>query len=232
MKKYFANKGPFTERPYFSNSEIEKVCSDELRAVNLYPDIPSPVRIDRFIEKCFKVVPSYEDLGNNILGMTVFGPTGVAQILVSKALEEDGSVAAERRIRTTLAHEGGHGLFHTELFAMALQKKPLFGDLSDPNAPKVLCRDEGEGTLSYKGQWWEYQANKAIGALLMPKSLVETSLDEFFSTKGLLGLRVFDHNRSGDAVRSLVDTFNVNPVVARIRLGQLFPQSESMQMSL
>jgi hypothetical protein len=232
MKTFRAKTGPFTERPYYPDSDIENICSDELRAANLFPSTPGPIRIDRFIEKRFNVVPSYEDLGQSILGLTKFGSSGVKAIMVARFLEDDGSTSAKRRIRTTLAHEGGHGLFHTHLFAMSAEKKPLFGDFTDPDAPKILCRDEGEGLIGYQGQWWEYQANRAIGGLLMPKSLVESAVETFVIASGSLGLKSFDHSRTDEAIRLLVGTFDVNPVVARIRLGQLFPVSESAQLSL
>jgi hypothetical protein len=115
---------------------------------------------------------------------------------------------------------------------MAAQKQPLFGDFSDPAAPKILCRDEGEMNTKYKGQWWEYQANKAIGALLMPKALVETALKNFLVSTGRLGLASFDETKRELAVRLLSKVFDVNPAVARIRLAQLFPVSEAMQLSL
>jgi len=232
MKTFRAKTGPFKEQTYYQESDIENICSDELRATSLFPSTPGPIRIDRFIEKRFNVVPSYEDLGDGILGLTKFGSGGVKAIMVARSLEDDGSLAAKRRVRTTLAHEGGHGLFHTHLFAMSAEKKPLFGDFTDPNAPKILCRDEGEAKSGYRGQWWEYQANMAIGGLLMPKSLVETAVASFLVASGSLGIRSFDHGRTNEAIRLLVETFDVNPVVARIRLGQLFPVSESAQLSL
>src|SRR6266498_1774876 len=135
MKTFRAKTGPFTERPYYSESDIENICEDALRAVNLFPQTPSPVRIERFIEKRFDVVPSYENLGPGILGLTKFGSSGVKAIMVTRSLDEDGSLSSKRRIRTTLAHESGHGLFHTHLFALTAEKKPLFGDFTDPNAP-------------------------------------------------------------------------------------------------
>jgi len=73
MNTYRTHKGPFKERPYFKDQEIETICADELKAVGLFPATPSPIRIDRFIEKRFGVVPSYEDLGKGILGLTRFG---------------------------------------------------------------------------------------------------------------------------------------------------------------
>lgn len=232
MNVYRTHKGPFKERPYFKDQEIETICADELKSVGLFPATPSPIRIDRFIEKRFGVVPSYEDLGKGILGLTRFGKNGVEEIIVSKFLEETESIVAERRIRTTLAHEGGHGIFHAHLFVLGAEEKPLFGDFSDPVAPKVLCRDEGEASTTYNGQWWEYQANRAIGALLLPKTLVEEALDAFLAPAGMMGLKVFDEARFEEAVSLLVDIFNVNPVVARIRIRQVFPAPTPGQLTL
>lgn len=219
MKSYKSRSGPFNERPYFSDKEIENICADELRSVGLMPAQPEPIRIDRFIEKRFKVVPSYADLGEGILGLTKFSTNGVMEVIVAQALEDENSTTGERRIRSTLAHEAGHCLFHAHLFALA-ETKPLFADHSDANLPKVLCRD-ADDQASYNGKWWEFQANRAIGGLLMPRQLVEVALAPFMKAVGGLGLRAFDEARVDEAARALATTFNVNPAVARIRIGQV-----------
>src|SRR5260221_6461200 len=104
--------GPFQERPYYEPHEIERICEDALHQVDLFPSSPGPIRIDRFIEKRFDVTPVYEDLDKGILGFTEFGPKGVQLVVVARALDEEGTKAAERRLRTTLAHEARHGLLH------------------------------------------------------------------------------------------------------------------------
>src|ERR1700752_4120485 len=88
MKNLKSRRGPFNERPYFENDEIDRICIDELRAVELYPKTPSPIRIDRFIEKRFKVTHSYEDLGAGILGLTKFGKKGVKEVFIAQVLDE------------------------------------------------------------------------------------------------------------------------------------------------
>ena len=155
------------------------------------------------------------------------------EVVVAKALDDDSSVVAERRIRTTLAHEGGHCLLHTHLFVLATPTQKLFGDFSEPDKPKVLCRDEilGNARGSYTGNWWEFQANRAIGGLLMPAGLVTESLSEFM-LKGPAGFPHFDHGRIEDAARELADVFNVNPVVAKIRIKQLFGSDSQQQWLL
>ena len=234
MKHVRSNTGPFAERPYYKDQEIEHICGDALRKVALLPSSPQAIRIDRFIEKYFSVVPAYEDLPEGVLGLTRFGQSGVQEVVVAKSLDEDTGTVAERRVRTTLAHEGGHGLLHTHLFVLATPSRNLFGDFSEPDKPKVLCRDVGSQPTQapgYSGQWWEFQANRAMAALLLPVELVEAAVNEYLLVS-LSGFNHFDHSRLEAAARDLADIFEVNPVVARLRLKQLFPVDSRQQMVL
>jgi len=235
MRTFRSKKGPFAEAPYFEKSEIEAICLDELSKVNLLPKQPEPIRIDRFIEKRFDVTPSYEDLAEGVLGMTRFGSRGVQEIIVAKQLEDEASLAAERRIRSTLAHEAGHGLLHAHLFVLGKGNQPLFGDHTDPNAPKVLCRDVpigGSSTSRYDGQWWEFQANRAIGALLMPKPLLDLVMLPFLVSRGTFGGKLLDASKRTEAEEALARLFDVNRAVARIRLEESYPQGNERQLTL
>jgi hypothetical protein len=231
MKTFRAKSGPFAERPFYTDSDVEDICNDELFKLGLLPDQPQPIRVDRFIEKRF-VSPSYEDLGEGILGLTKFSEKGVAEIIVSVRLDAEGGKVSERRIRTTLAHEGGHGLLHTHLFAVEFDNQPLFGDFSDPKKPRVLCRDEKISGVQYGGEWWEFQANKAMGCLLMPKRLVDAAIQPYTAAQGRLGMKSLDQIGKQKAVRELADVFDVNPVVVRIRIEQLYPETSGDQLSL
>lgn len=236
MKTYRTTAGPFTERPYYKDEEIETICTDELRAVGLYPATPGPVRIDRFIEKRFGVTPRYEDLAENILGFTVFSAKGVQDFVVARALEEEGNKTADRRIRTTLAHEAGHGLLHTHLFLLGKGSRPLFGDFTNQDNPRVLCKDvpvtAGFKKPGYDGRWWEFQANRTIGPLLLPRPLAQDALEPFLVALGSLGSKGLNPSRREEGVQTLADLFNVNPVVARIRLDDLYPEKGACQLSL
>lgn len=234
MKTFRASRGPFSQQPYYELSEVESICLDELIRTGLYPDAPQPIRIDRFIEKRFGFVPEYEDLPEGVLGFSQFTENGVEKIIVARTLDEDQSQSTQRRVRTTLAHEAGHVLLHAHLFAFSKQT-PLFGDQSEAGKPKVLCRevpDESNKQLpGYKGEWWEYQANMAMGALLLPRPLVEVTLKPFLAPSGSLGLSQIDESRRSEAVASIAEVFDVNPIVARLRLNALYPVN-SNQMSL
>lgn len=237
MKSLRSSVGPFTEKPFFTRADFERICEDELRQNGLLPSEPCPVRIDRFVEKCFKIQPSYEDLPVGLLGFTRFGSRGVEEIVVSKALDDAGTLVAERRLRTTLAHESGHGLLHASVFALGRRPESLLGEALDDHALKILCRSDGiagSETSPRKPpyQWWEYQANQAMGALLLPKPLVQAALAPVLELRGVLGTTVLPSDRREPAVRLLADTFNVNPIVARLRLDGLFPGIAEEQLTL
>lgn len=230
MKVYRATSGPFSERPFFTGEEVERICSDELRKVGLLPKNPEPIRIDRFIEKKFKISFSYEDTPDGVLGYTMFGVNGVESIAVSRSLGEENNKYSERRVNTTLAHESGHGLLHAHLFAFGLQANSLFGTSKDVIGSKILCRSSGIEGLDdrkgsrYKGEWWEYQANLAIGSLLLPKRLVEITLKPFLEARDSQGLPLLDKTNRQAGLELLESVFDVNPIVARIRLDSLFPE--------
>ena len=64
---------------------MDATCSDELQKLGIYPAEPSPIRIDRFIERRFNLQPTYEDLPNGLLGFTLFGAKGVEEIVVTRS---------------------------------------------------------------------------------------------------------------------------------------------------
>jgi hypothetical protein len=233
MKTYRSNSGPFTEKPFFKVDEIESICADELQKLGLYPSEPTAIRIDRFIEKRFGIKPDYLDIPDGLLGFTLFGKKGVEQIVIAKFLDKD-----ERRLRTTLAHEGGHGLLHAHLFVLGTRPDSLFGDGIAADAPKILCRNEGvSGFAGNPGEkppyrWYEFQANQAMGALLLPKELVRKALASMLTAPGTFGNLSLPATARGQAVQVLVSTFDVNPIVAKIRLEALYPTSEGRQLTL
>jgi hypothetical protein len=225
--------GPSSKQPFFTPSQIDQICRDELQKEGLFPTAPEAIRIERFIEKRFRVSPQYEDLPAGMLGFTRFGKNGVKAVVISTALDAEGGKVAERRVRTTLAHEAGHGLLHAHLFALDEIPLHLF-DEDSHSGDQILCRDvQGHEQKSrrYEGKWWEFQANRAMGGLLCPRQLVQEAIKPFLAPAGLLGVEVLDEKRREESVRSLADIFDVNPVVVRIRVGELFP-AQTGQMHL
>ena len=166
-----------------------------------------------------------KDLPHGVLGFTKFSKNGVDAIVISAALDAEGGRVSERRIRTTLAHEAGHGLLHAYLFALDEMPLHLF-DADSHSDHQILCRDvQGEERKgrAYDGRWWEFQANRAMGSLLCPRSLVQEAVKPFLVASGSLGAVTLDEKRRERAVRTLADIFDVNPIVAKIRINELYP---------
>ena len=232
MRETTTLRKPFGRQLYFADGQIDRICSDALESVGCLPDTPSPIEIELFIEKHFGCAVVYEDLDPEVLGFAVFGSGGTVELVgAAKSLFDDGPIG-ERRVRSTLAHEAGHGLLHAKLFSEALEPHPLLDDSFDYEQRKIMCRKEDleRGPGGYDGKWWEWQANQAIGGLLLPRRLVEARVEPLTEASGSLGppeLPAPDRDR---AARWLARTFEVNPVVARIRLGSVFPPG--LQLSL
>jgi len=234
MKTFRSSRnGPFQQQVFYKPQEVETICTNALRSAGLYPTDIEPIRIDRFIEKKFGITLSYEDLPSDLYGFTIFGNNGVQSVTVAKSFDDEGTKSAERKLRTTIAHEAGHGLLHTHLFCMHEEKtKPMFADYADPNKPKILCRDANPEKTSYDGRWWEYQANMTIGALLLPRPLVVSALNNLLEALGSLGLKTLPKENKEAAIKLCSEIFNVNPAVAKIRIDEIWPALKSNQMQL
>lgn len=218
MKMIRCASGPFAERPVFTPEDIDSICTKELDDAGLYPDDPEPIRIERFVEKRFGITVTYESTPAGVLGYTRFGPKGVEAVIVSSLLEEVDTDSSRRRANSTLAHEAGHGILHGYLFGL-IGKDDVFSVLNEETGsskPQILCRD---GASS----WWEVQANMTIGSLLLPHALVMQSIKPLLVMGGSDGGGVLDSAARASAIRQLSSTFDVNPVVAKFRLEQMFP---------
>jgi hypothetical protein len=227
MHRKATPSGAFPEKLYFTDGEIDDICSAALSQSGYLPAQPGAIRIERFVEKHFECVVDYRDLGANIMGCTKFNGKGrVEEIIVSSRLE-DGTPSSLRRARTTFAHEAGHGLLHASLFIDQNQGSFDFGAKPSSQPKLIMCRDEdiqadsrtGRG---YDGKWWEFQANRAIGGLLLPKALLRRAMDSYM--EGPAGLLKLTASKRATACRELAELFDVNPIVVKIRLGELFPE--------
>lgn len=235
MKPQVGSGTRFSRRPYFTDAEIERTATEALDAVQLLPGSPQPVRIERFVEKRFGPCVRYDTLDHGLLGITVFGPNGVEEIIISRALSEESSAVSERRINTTLAHEAGHGLLHAQLFTPEIFSPSLFDAPADVTPIRILCREHDAVSLRqprYDGRWWEFQANRMMGALLLPLSLVRSCLGGTLVREGAFGQEFLPESARHEATRLLANVFDVNRIVARIRIQTLYPQTFDNQLTL
>jgi hypothetical protein len=221
-----AGGGPFAHVIYLKREEIDKMCEDALRVAKLLPNDPAPINIEGFIENHLGSRLDFAtDLGADVLGFTFFSPKGKPEVIgVSPSLDE-GTKVSERRIRATLAHEAGHGLIHPILFMEDGVQQRFLDSNIDLTQRRILCRkNDINPNGKYDGRWWEFQANCAIGGFLLPKRLVSKCVTHLTKTVGLLGGQILEPLARAEAEALVAETFEVNPVVARIRLAAIFPE--------
>ena len=234
MKYSRSGTGRFAQRLFFTVDEIDRLCFDALKKVDLLPSAPEPIRIDRFVEKYFECPLEYKDLGEGILGCTQFNRKGTV-VLITISDSNGNSAPSERRLRSSLAHEAGHGLMHASLFIDDGLQQEMVGSNIDLENRRILCRQSDIGPArakAYDGRWWEWQANRAIGGLLLPKRLVSASLEKLIAKTSALGVPTLPETSRRAAILQIAETFEVNPIVAQIRLEEIFPARLQAQMSL
>lgn len=223
--------GQFKEKLFFSKEEIDRMCCEALTEVGLLPTEPSPIRVDRFIEKKFKSDIEYTDFSDGVLGCTVFDKEGTVKAVAVSTSIDDGTQTGRRRVRSTLAHEAGHGLMHQILFIEEGGQLRLPHDENfDLRNSRIMCRsgdfEQGGGSA----RWWEYQANRAIGGLLLPKQLLELALVQLLESVGSMGRKCLLPDTLLKAKVLLANTFDVNPIVAEIRLKESYIGSSQMEL--
>lgn len=217
--------GPFCRRLYLPDDHIERICREALASVDLLPESPGPVRIDRFIFLSFGFEEEYKALPAHIMGCAKFTRNGLCRIIVNQDLAEQDDAVSRVRVRSTLAHEAGHGLFHTPLFIEKLERDAMTrlldggeGIFDSVSNEGFMCRAEAGMAEVPKFEWWEYQANLAMAALLLPLHLVVEAARAHLP-KVLSGAGTFE-TRVAAAERDLAALFKVSRRMVSIRLGK------------
>lgn len=225
---------PWGQRLYFDAAEFE-VMMDELRQ-----RVPGStftegcgVDVDRVLLTGLGLEPDYVDLADGVMGRVIFAASGKAHVEVSRRLAdeaESGRIAA-KRLRSTLAHEAGHVTCHPLLFIGSLTNLSLFGGEMPP--PAILCRDSTVGRMSYSGQWWEFQANQCMAALLLPKPLFMKYTASAVASRGASSFNYAIRAGTAEAVvRDLADIFNVSEQMVFYRLTALGHVPDASQFSM
>lgn len=217
--------GPFCRRLYIPENDIERMCREALASVDLMPETPGPIRIERLIYLLFGFEEEYETLPDQIMGCAKFTRRGLCRIIVNRELAQQDDPVSRLRVRSTLAHEAGHGIFHNQLFIEKLERDATLRLLDDGDGifdsisgEGFMCRAEAGMAQVPKFEWWEYQANLAMAAILLPKHLVieaaRAHLPRVLSGSGTFEARVTA------AERELAALFKVSRRMVSIRLGK------------
>lgn len=217
-------KDPTGKMPYrvwYEEDEIDSIMEDELlKSGRRHHDRGSAVDIDSFVEQHLRITPAFVTLPEGVQGATDFTPSGKVTMRICAELSEragNREPGAENLIRTTLAHEAAHVLLHRALFLK--QSEALFST----EVPKgTLCRDV-RPVGSYSGEWWEWQANRGMGALLLPRR----EMVPYLSSHTI----AFE---SGDesVLRDVAQKYAVSTQVARYRFEQLSGSANRAQMKM
>lgn len=230
--------------PVISNEDIDALgerMAVDFDRTSLFN--PHSIDIERFVEKYLKMPIEFMYLSHCgvYLGTTVFQTTDYLPVYIPEekcadyAHVEAGTVVIdgslndenqEHRLRFTLGHEGGHGVFHPPYFL-----NTIGSNHRDDTGIYVRCRSDF--TVSRKdfsgfhtmtdAERAEQQANRFSAAILMPKSAVKILL----AGKPYNGTEEWVFS----AVNQISDTFNVSKEAAFYRLKGLEIIEEHALMS-
>jgi hypothetical protein len=194
----------FPRRPHYDSAELDAECESIVaRFLNQrHGTVSYPISSDDLavlVELQAADLDLYGDLsslGDGVEAVTEFVAGQPPRVRIDRTLSEQPR--RERRLRTTLAHELAHVLFHNFLWFL---EPPSQG-----YAP--VCRPTGAV------DWMEWQAAYASGALLAPAGALPAVVGDD------RGVWV----RSAAAwplLRRVQSTFDVSSEAARVRLIQL-----------
>ena len=172
MTRHTTYTGPFLTRLWYEDAEFESITAAALRRHGLFPDKPEPVNIELFVELQFGIPYRFEKLRKGLLGSMRFSEEGHCEIILNKGLDRPRFVTANRTCRDTLAHECGHGLLHDGLFAELWQHYRRCQKRGAEHLTTFEERMEDLHAGCREKKWWEYQANRAMSALLVPRELL------------------------------------------------------------
>ena len=202
--------GRLPERPHYEPGELDRECealvADFLR--RKYGRTQYPLTTDDLtvlLEEHTSDLDLYADVGAEgpgVEGVTEFAEKGKPRVRIGAALSASPSKA--NRLRTTLAHELGHVRFHTFLW-------------SNGGLRGVKCVRDSIARPR-QGDWLEWQAGYAGGAILMPAGVLATAVQ---TTLGGRPTPVFFRSETARRVtRVVARSFDVSMQAAQTRLLQ------------
>jgi hypothetical protein len=216
MKEMPCHQGPFPVRLWFDEFEFEEVAEAALRRHELFPDDPGPINVELLVDLEFGFSYHFEDLPPGQLGKITFGENGPTEMVLNSKLDQPNRRSTNQVCRATLAHEIGHGLLHRRLFALLWQQYRAHERGESPFDESGASLRAGPGD----SRWWEYQANRVMSPLLVPRDLLRLAV----ARTSLAGKPPYRWNK-GDLmvlIEHISDCFNVGKTLAERRLKCIY----------
>ena len=237
MKQRQDPQSPWGIRLYFEDSEFEAMMDDLRRKAGQGCFTPGEgVDVDLVLLRALEIEADYVWMPEGTIGRTIFSKDGRAEIQVSRELSDEAEAdsLARRRLRTTLAHEVGHVACHPQLFLGDTSTLSLFDpDESIADKPPIMCRAESVGQFRYAGDWWEFQANQCMAALLMPQKLFQAQVEALLEVKEVATFeQAILNDRANAIVRDLSGHFDVSKQAVFFRLKKLGHVPDDQQAAL
>jgi hypothetical protein len=241
VRTYKDATSPWGVGVYYDDGEFESMM-DEVRTragADVFT-VGKGVDIDLVLLRVYELSPDLVTLPEGVLGRTIFQPDGHLDLHLSRELadEAEDSATARRRLRSTLAHEGAHIALHRHLYCLE-PTRTLFGETA-PKQAGVLCRGseikERAGDYSHTKEWWEYQANRGMSALLLPAKLLHTHVEGKLKSLSIPNMQeALRLGRTEEVVRAVAAAFDVSFEMTIYRLqerGWLGKQTGQLELGL
>lgn len=217
--------GRFDQRPHFDPEEIENLCQNALfdfigKTVGTVQHPISTDILTKFIESLTEDLDLFTNmadynLADGVEGFTEYSFNSKPSVYINQRLSLHDYL--KTRLRTTLSHETGHVILHGPLFKEDSQCRLLRSteEWAKPSPTTIAQRAASR-------DWMEWQANYAMGALLMPRDAVK-ELTSWYGQK--YGFQPPFHLRTGhaqDLIKHTAKRFFVSNDAAEVRLKHLF----------
>ena len=214
--------GRFPERPFYRQEDLDTLS--ERWVVGLlfekYGKADFPVSTEDLtvmVECDTSDFDQYADLseeGEGVQGVTFFYPDRKPVVKISQELSN--SISGEHRLRTTLTHELAHVKLHASLWPF--DQLRLFPDEQESLGPR--CKTPGE-TKGYRGDWMEWQAGYASGAVLMPITQLGRLVQATLQAWGTFRSVPTESSMATELITRVAGAFGVSRDAAKVRLAQL-----------
>ena len=199
--------GQFPGRPVYSERDMDEACErivadllEERHGVIRYPIATDDLTV--LMERDTEDLDLFADLdahGGDIHGVTMFRAGRRPSVKISGKLTNDPYRI--NRFRSTLAHEYGHILLHAFLY--------------EDGPPKAPSKSASQG-----GDWMEWQADYAAGALLMPRSALADTVREHRGNPTSPAPPKAESSPGRRMITAVSRGFAVSRAAARVRLEQ------------